>query len=240
MKIANSAVTALVAALALGASSAQAQVLLEPVHEFEPLHFALVAGQTTNVETVVSSNTTNSTAIIKHSKITTQNLLSFLATAFNTNWPGGAQLALDNWTGHIFVVDKAGTDPLYDASVGITNGSVKTVYFSCRTDGYDVYQDDPPIRHHSPNEPSYRETRYGKIFFHLFSEQNGSAATDLSWDGLDTSELTAATNDIVIQADTAPVTGSGVFENGTATVITGEVSGSGTWYSPPVNEPLPL
>ena len=253
MKSNKTAFLAVVMALAFGISDAQTLPFPFPppiTNQFEPepLNFSLVASQTAYIETPISTNyyrygtnvltqiTISSTAIIKNSKITSKDLLSFLATAFNTNWPKGAQLALDHWTGDIFVVDKTGTNAVYDVSVGINFGDADTVYFSCSSGGYQVYADKPVVHNRINNNILYRQTSYAKVFFHLFSEQNGIIYTDLNFDGLDTTDYQADKNNIIIQSDEAPVTGDGLFTYGTLMqmiVITGQVTGSGQWYSPP-------
>jgi hypothetical protein len=267
MKSNKTAFLAVVMALAFGISDAQTLFPGPPFpfpapvtnqFEPEPLNFSLVASQTAYIDTPISTNyyrvgtnvmtqiSISSTAIIKNSKITSKDLLSFLATGFNTNWPKGAQLALDHWSGDIFVVDKTGTNAVYDVSVGINFGDADTVYFSCTAGSYQVYADKPVVHNRINNNILYRQTSYSKVFFHLFSEQNGNIYTDLNFDGLDTTDYQVDKNNIIIQSDEAPVTGDGHFTDGTLMqplvhmiVITGQVTGSGKWYSPPATA-LPL
>ena len=95
---------------------------------------------------------------------------------------------------------------------------------------------------------------FGKIFFHLFYEQDGVTNTDLYFDGLNAnafhssvviSNNTPTTFDIYNQQ--APVTGDGTF-NHKWTVITGKVTISGKSHGgipepglplPPTNPPPP-
>ena len=265
MKSNKTAFLAVVMALAFGISDAQTLPFPFPPpitkqFEPEPLNFSLVASQTAYIDTPVSTNyyrvgtnvmtqiSISSTAVIKNSKITSKDLLSILATAFNTNWPKGAQLALDHWSGDIFVVDKTGTNAVYDASVGInigdTNivyiGDTNIVYFRCTAGNYEVYADKLVDPNHNKNHISYKQTRYAKWFFHLYSEQNGNIYNNLNFDGLDRTDYQVDKNNVIIQSDEAPVTGDGVFTDGTLMqplvhmiMITGQVTGSGQWYSPP-------
>ena len=80
-----------------------------------------------------------------------------------------------------------------------------------------------------------RELDFGKIFFHLFNEQNGITNTDLYFDGLNTieshSNTIITTNKITVYGTTseqAPVTGDGTF-NDEWTVVKGKVTGSVKW-----------
>jgi hypothetical protein len=244
MKINKSVFTIIIGALMFGTANAN-PLPLPGFYEFETLNFCLVAAQQTNIDTLVSSNSLQtvivSTAAIRNSKLTSKDLLNFLATAFNTNWPTGAKLALDNFSGDIFVVDKTGTNPVCNVSVGI-NGDTNVAYFSYDTGDVSVYKDnslaayEANLHHSVHNGVIYRQTRYGKIFFHLFSEQNGYATTDLSFDGLDVTDFIPKDN-VVFQSDVAPVTGTG-FMNLIPTVITGQVTGSGKWGAGP--PPVPV
>jgi len=251
MKLNKLAFAAIVVALAFGASNAKASILaplapIDPVstvppfapplpipplqfyYQFEILNFNLAASRQGLGNSETSSNVFVST--IKTSKITSKDLLSFLAAAFNTNWPTGAQLALDHSSGCIFVVDKTGTNPVVNVTTGINIGDTNVVYFSIDA--------DPVVfagMENNNHSMIVMQTSYGKVFFHLFIEQNGIANTDLSFDGLDTTEYNLTRNYIVIQSDEASVTGDGAY-NGTWTVVTGNVTGSGTWNFPP---PMP-
>jgi hypothetical protein len=262
MKPNKTAFLAVVMVLAFGISDAQTIPFPGPVtkaFEPEPLNFSLVASQTAYIDTPISTNysrigtnvfteiTISSTAVITNSMITSKKLLSFLATAFNTNWPEDVQLALDHWTGDIFVVDKTGTNPICDVSVGINFGDTDTTYFRCTAGSCEVYADKPVVHNRNNNNISYRQTSYAKVFFHLFSEQNGITYTDLNFDGLDKTDFQADKNNIIIQSDEASVTGDGHFTDGLEQigtlehmiVITGQMTGSGQWYSPPVQaQPL--
>jgi hypothetical protein len=75
-------------------------------------------------------------------------------------------------------------------------------------------------------------TDFGKIFFHLFNEQNGIINTDLYFDGLNTIKFHSITilitNKITgygTTSEQAPVTGDGTF-NDEWTVVKGKVTGS--------------
>jgi hypothetical protein len=75
-------------------------------------------------------------------------------------------------------------------------------------------------------------TQYGKIFFHLFNEQNGITNTDLCFDGLNViethSNMIGTSKGFTLHSTTseqAPVTGDGIFDL-EWTVIQGEVTSS--------------
>jgi hypothetical protein len=115
---------AIVTAFALWVSNAKAIVIV--LEQFTELNFSLVAAQQVHLTPIVLEGT------IKTSKITNKELLSFLATAINTNWPAGAQLALRG--SDIYVVDKTGTNGVFDLTIGMNVGDTNVVYFS----GYSV------------------------------------------------------------------------------------------------------
>jgi len=242
---------AITVVLVLWASNAQAQLF----DRFEKLNFSLVAmqqelGDSGPYGSVVLPN-------IETSKITSKDLLKYLATALNTNWPAGAQLALGEIEGpsgpgfgpppiiqDIFVVDKTGTNPVFDVSMGINVGDTNVVYFS-----YDSDRSVVSIK--GVTKELLRvtaETEFGKIFFHLFDEQNGIIKTDLYFEGLNTGEfhsnMASTTNKIAEHGTTseqAPVTGDGTF-NDEWTVVKGKVTGSTKWelYGIIAGPPMPL
>jgi len=259
MKSNKPAFAVIVVVLALWASNAQALLL----DRFEKLNFSLTAAQQGLENSETSSNVFVST--IKTSKITNKDLLSFLATALNTNWPAGAQLALGEievtsgpgfgpppiiWD--IFVVDKTGTNPVFDVSTGINVGDTNVAYFSFDSDLTVVRSkmegkgEIIVLTENAPFGPgigigssggsiSSSGTNFGRIFFHLFNEQNGITNTDLYFDGLNAIEFhsntTVTTNKITeyeIRSEQAPVTGDGTF-NDEWTVVKGKVTGSMEW-----------
>jgi hypothetical protein len=222
MKLPQCISMAIVTALALWASNANAIVL----EQFTKLSFSLVAAQQVHLTPIVLEGT------IKTSKITNKDLLSFLATALNTNWPAGAQLAVDN-SGDIYVVDKTGTNGVFDLTVGMNVGDTNVVYFSVDYDATLFYSDKSVFpRKINKSVLSGTTTQYGKIFFHLFNEQNGITNTDLCFDGLNViethSNMVGTSNGFILHSTTseqAPVTGDGTF-NLEWTVIKGEVTSS--------------
>ena len=206
---------------ALWASNAKAIV----IEQFTEINFSLIAAQQVILTPGVLEDT------IKTSKITNKALLNYLATAINTNWPAGAQLALRG--SDIYVVDKTGTNAVFDLTVGMNVGDSNVVYFSVDYDATLTYSDkSESIK--KKNEPplSRTATQFGKIFFHLFNEQNGITNTDLCFDGLNVIESHFTTivtpNNITLHHNTsekAQVTGDGTF-NLEWTVIKGEVNSS--------------
>jgi hypothetical protein len=219
MKLTKFAFTAIVAALALWASNVKASLGI-PV--FEKLNFSLTVVQ----QGLDYSNSAPSTYLstVETAKITSKDLLSFLATAFNTNWPAGAQLALNYNDKHIFVVDKTGTNPVFDVSIGINVGDTNVVYFS--------FDSNPTVFKGKEVDKvggSRKEDHFGMIFFFLFSEQNGVTTTDLSFQGFDAAKLVesfGSTNDTFGVDDAALVAGDGTL-NSRWTVIKGKVTGFG-------------
>jgi hypothetical protein len=258
MKSNKPAFVAIAVLLVLWASNAQAQVL----GRFEKLNFSLIAmqqelGDSGPYGSVVLPN-------IETSKITSKDLLKYLATALNTNWPAGAQLALGEaevpsgpgygplpiiWD--IYVVDKTGTNPVFDVSTGINVGDTNVVYFSYDSDALVFSSKDVRLAetNESPGPFSINSgtgTGFGKIFFHLFNEQNGVTNTDLYLDGLNTVESHSISilisNKITEHGTTseqAPVTGDGTF-NDEWTVVKGKVTGSEKWELYGINAGPPI
>jgi hypothetical protein len=240
-KLASSAIAVV---LALCASNAKAPPIGPELEQFTKLNFSLIAEQ----QVILIPGVLEST--IKTSKITNKDLLSYMATALNTNWPAGAQLAVVG-IGDIFVVDKTGTNPIFNLTMGIYDvRDTNVVYFSVDYDATLFYL-DKSVSLEKSNEltPSRTVTRFGKIFFHLFNEQNGVTNTDLYFDGLNTTKsrsttMVITTNKTILQTinEEAPVTGDGTF-NDEWTVVKGKVTGSGKQELVPLiltNPPPPI
>ena len=229
MKLNKLAFAAIAAVLALWASNGKATP--EIAYQFEKLNFSLTALQPEiNIPETPYGN--DDAAAIKTSKITNKDLLRFLATAFDTNWPAGAQLALDNLRRDIFVVDKTGTNPVFNVSTGINIGDTNVVYFSFDSDRTVVSSQSVSLEMTTELLRVAAGTDFGKIFFHLFNEQNGIINTDLYFDGLNTIKFHSITilitNKITgygTTSEQAPVTGDGTF-NDEWTVVKGKVTGS--------------
>jgi hypothetical protein len=229
MKLNKLAFAAIVAVLALWASNGKATP--EIAYQFEKLNFSLTALQP-EINIPETSYGNDEAATIKASKITNKDLLRFLATAFDTNWPAGAQLALDNLRRDIFVVDKTGTNPVFNVSTGINIGDTNVVYFSFDSDRTVVSSQSVSLEMTKELLRVAAGTDFGKIFFHLFNEQNGIINTDLYFDGLNTIKFHSITilitNKITgygTTSEQAPVTGDGTF-NDEWTVVKGNVTGS--------------
>ena len=230
MRLNKLALAAIATALTLWSSNGKAVIVRG--YQFEKLNFSLTAEQQGLENSETSSNVFVST--IKTSRISSKDLLSFLATAFHTNWPAGAQLALDNFSSDIFVVDKTGTNDVVNVSTGINVGDTNVVYFT-----FDF--DTPVVGRKSASLEKSKEWFYfgtqiqvGRIFFHLFNEQNGVTNTDLIFDGLSVVKLYSTgettTNRVTLHTATseqASVAGDGTF-NLKWTVVKGYVTSSGT------------
>ena len=178
MKLNKLAFAAIVAVLALWASNGKATP--EIAYQFEKLNFSLTALQP-EINIPETSYGNDEAATIKASKITNKDLLRFLATAFDTNWPAGAQLALDNLRRDIFVVDKTGTNPVFNVSTGINIGDTNVVYFSFDSDRTVVSSQSVSLEMTKELLRVAAGTDFGKIFFHLFNEQNGKSLLDGDW-----------------------------------------------------------
>jgi hypothetical protein len=224
MKLTQFASMIIVIVFALWASNVKAQ---PASFQFEKLNFTLTATQQELDNSEMSPNVFIST--VQTFRINNKDLLSFLATAFNTNWPSGAQLAMEINSEDIFVVDKTGTNLIADVSNvgrGATNFGYFTVGFNSTVfSGKAV---------NKPNGRSQTQTSSGKVFFHLHYQQNDIPTTDLYFDGLGASKFSKKIVDItetMTQWDKIPVTGDGTFDN-TWTVVKGKVAGAGKWKGP--------
>lgn len=209
---------------------------------FQPLHFKLTVLQQQPIimEATRSTNGYGSSIVlpapaINVSKLTNKGLLSLLASAFDTNWPAGADLALDKWSGNIFVVDATGTNPVFNASDGMSIDETSVAFFRCE-------RDQPVTKVHAlsrttpggASQHSVDGTHYGMVFFHLFIEQDGITNTDLSFAGLDAADfhsyftqssntVPAFANSFYRTKETIPVIGDGVFGE-TWSVVRGTVT----------------
>lgn len=226
MKINHSVLIALAFISAGAASRAQVNWPLPPMNQYEILNFNLVASQQQTVNMKKGANVVVST--VNTFKITSKSLLNFLATACNTNWPAGAHLALSPFDDSIHIVDKTGTNSLFRASDGIDQGGTNVAFLRVQFGDF-VFTDRQMTNRNTTTDS---QTHYQKVWFQLFSEQNGVTNTDLSFDGLDTFTSKAnivKSHAIYNQGDDISVTGDGPFQDGTWTIVTGDVSGSIRW-----------
>ncbi len=231
MKRTKFSCAAIALVLALWASNATA---LPGFSQIEKIHFDLVLGQ----QGLNSSNSAPGTYVstINTLRITDQYLLNFLADAFHTNWPTGAQLALANFgtimlihETHIFVVDKTGTNLLFDATSGINCGGTNIAFFS-----FDY--DNPIGAGKAVTSPlSLDETGWQIVSFKLYRLDDGGLTndTDLSFQGLDISEGNydrhTGTYSLI---DHVSFYGDGSL-NTTWSVVGGEMSGTLKWKKVP-------
>ena len=227
MKPIQLAAMAIVAVLALGVTKAGA---VPTTYVFETLNFSLTAAQQDLDNVQTSPNVTQST--LTTFRISSKDLLDLLATALGTNWLTGARLALDNISQDIFVVDKTGTNALYDVSTGINNGDTNVVYFTLSVD-------NPVFKGKQVSTTSgnhLTQTDLGKAIFHLHVELNGITTTDLVLDGVDTAQTTVNVNTttaVITLHDNETLGGDGAYGDGTWTVVQGNVTGSGKWKGVP-------
>jgi hypothetical protein len=226
MKPTKFASLAIVVTLVMGAISAQAR----PAYQFEKLNFSLTVRQ----QGLDYSNSAPSIYIstLEESKISSKDLLNFLADAFNTNWPAGAKLAMEYYGGDIYVVDKTGTNPVFNASAGINLGGTNVAYFRF----------DPVASVHAgkaveKTPGSMRFTSYQMISFHLYRSDDAdpSVYTDLNFQGLTTAKLNSSWNSVTGNTsveDNAQVSGEGVLNDAWAE-LNGKVTGYGKWKGLP-------
>ncbi len=227
MKLNKLAAMAVVSIFALGIAKAGGIANFE----FEKLDFTLTAMQQDQDQVQTSPNVLTST--ISTFRINSKNILDLMATALGTTWPTGARLALDNNSMDIFVVDKTGSNALYNATLGFNQGGSNVLFFTLSTD-------DQVFRGKQVSSTSslhISETDFGKATFHLFIVSNSITTTDLSLDGVDTSNSTFNENNngnSLSTHDNEPLSGDGVYGDGTWTVVKGMVVGSGKWKNIPV------
>jgi hypothetical protein len=198
----------------------------DPIYEFETLSFTLMASSQAFTQTPISRTEIVSTAVIKQSKFTDKDILKVMAAAYGTNWPGGAKLALDRWSGAIFVVDHTGTNPICNLTAGI-HDDVTLAYFICES-RVTVYADVG-----NPRGVFSRQKLYGKILFRLYVTQNDLVYTDLQFDGLAVGDQSVTYKNEVFQSDAATVAGDGLFLDGKRMLVTGQVNGAGKWLYHP-------
>jgi hypothetical protein len=213
----------------------------------EPLNFKLTVAQ----QQIVTHTNNYPTFTINSAKLTNKGLLSLLASAFDTNWPTGANLALDRWSGNIYVVDATGTNPVFNASQGISLDDTNVAFFRCEfdrpvTENHQLVKARPG----GASEHSADGTRYGMVFFYLFIEQDGVTNTDLSFAGLDAADyhshfiqfsnaVPTFTNSFYGTQETIPVMGDGVFDE-TWSVVEGTVTSQLVLKGvPPFGAPIP-
>jgi hypothetical protein len=222
--------TVITLVLALWASNAGARPLVGP--GIKTLHFDLVLGQQGLVDSNSAPNTYVST--INSVRITDKYLLNFLADAFHTNWPAGAQLALEQSLNtaaegslpyppilppHIFIVDKSGTNLIFDATQGINIGETNIAYFS--------YASDNPVFAGKivDRSPVLGEMTTAKIVTFKLYSSDGASLTSLNFQGLSVLQENydrPRGSDTI--TDHASVSGDGTLD-GTWSVVSGEVSG---------------
>jgi hypothetical protein len=141
-------------------------------------------------------------------------------------------------------VNKTGTNTVFDVSTGINVGDTNVVYFSYDSDRSVVSSKSVSLEKTNELLRVTAGTEFGKIFFHLFDEQNGITNTDLYFEGLNTikfhSNMASTTNTIAehgTASEQAPITGDGTF-NDEWTVVKGKVTGSEKWELYEIASPI--
>jgi hypothetical protein len=173
----------------------------------------------------------------KTMKLGNKDLLKFLAAAFHTEWPEGAQLGVYrfDWGDgiifrYLYVLDKDG-NPLWNCNDGYyvdgtNNASLRISAGSPVQDGWYKWM--------YPQE-YYANTYYQTITFHLYryDDTNPSAFTDLELQGQDTETYYSYLNfseyySYITVSNHANLSGSGTL-NGTWSVVSGSMNISGKW-----------
>jgi hypothetical protein len=191
MKTFKSPVCSIVAAaaLALCAFSAKAQTPIGVVTNFSSLSVALTIK--TNAETISGTHVTFQ---IKTQTLANKNILSLLQNPefANETFPKGAQLVVgwdQEWNGAVLVVDKTGTNVLYNATTGNQNATFMVNYFD--------YPGTWSENFNGNNPGSEQYTIYNNGYFELYDTTQNielwayGASTenfDLNWnkEGVDT------------------------------------------------------
>jgi hypothetical protein len=146
MKLKKITSMAMMAALALGAFSAKASV--GTVTNYDKLSISIEV--TTNGNSTTSGNVTKYP--VHTAKYNTKDLLALFASAHwaNTTFPAGAQIVVGwdtEWDGDVLVVDKTGTNVLYDASdesASASDDAYFEVYTEYDGDYTETYNDNAP------------------------------------------------------------------------------------------------
>ena len=208
-------------------------------YRFEPLHFNLTFTQSGLNYFQTSSNGFASTPSTY--RVGNKNLLALLATAFDTNWPAGANLAQERAGFDLFVVDATGTNPVFNLSSGINVGFTNVTYFRF-TPSTSIPRSHKLLIVPKPAGRSERYSRgsyFGMGYFQLFKEQNGTNLTDLSFAGLRVTDYSSTVLESNTPSGMVPVsihfnsnmneiesvTGEGTLD-GFWTIVQGQVTGS--------------
>jgi hypothetical protein len=229
LKLNKPTLAAMFIALTSGIFCAKAQnvypTLPFPVtNQFETLNFSLTVTKQGIIGLPVSATVTATE--VTTSKMNNQGILAFLESAFNTNWPTGAKLALDIQSQDIFVVDKTGTNPIFNASTGINDVTNTNV-------AYFVFQTGSPVFSNRKDTSGrvLQETDHKIVVFHLFNEINGTNDTDIYLSGLATTSFRTTSASSAMQSEEALIYGQGIFQNMAWAAVSGNVTGSGAWRS---------
>jgi hypothetical protein len=220
--------------VALAAWTLNAQIIPGGYYRFEKINFSLVVQQQ---DLVHASTNSGFVWTVKTMKMGNKDILNYMAEAFHTEWPKGAQLALltdtrDFYPLHheLYVLDKDG-QPLWSGNMGYYLNETNAAYlrvdcgFALKA-GKDEYK--WPVE-------NYRVTNSRILTFQFFRTEDAdpSVFTDLEIQGLDTdkrlfyldnSKYTA----IRALSESAYVSGAGMM-NGTWTIISGWVTIAGKW-----------
>jgi hypothetical protein len=198
--------------------------------QIETIHFDLVLGQ----QGLDGSNSSPNTCVatVNSVRITDKDLLNFLADAFRTNWPDGAQLALFNFGNigltpvtHVCVVDITGTNLIVDATTGINIGGTNIAFFSFGSD-------NPVGAGKAVTNPARLDTTACQIVtfrLHRLDLANINTDTDLNFQGLDISHYNYDRHTgISCITDHASFYGDGQL-NAKWSVLAGEMTGTLNW-----------
>lgn len=228
MKLTKFAFTAVLMALTVWTSGAQ--IIPGDLSKLEKINFSLTLKQ--QIQPPI--NPASTTWTVKTVRMGNKELLNYLAAAFHTNWPDGAQLAV--WrdprdydpyrdSREIYIVDKAG-NPLWNCSWGYYLNETNYAYFniSCSwSTKVGNYVNQWPLQ-------IYNVTHSQIITFHLYRiDDDWSYYTDLSLQGPDTekySQKTVEYTTTTTRKEHADLYGVGPI-NAASSIVSGHVSIAG-------------
>ncbi len=174
MKLIKFGIVVTAVTLMLGALSAKATLGIGTVANFSKLNISIII--TTNPPYTSKGDVRKFTSASV--KFTNKDLLNLFAAWAGTDWPSGAQLVQgwdDQWHGDVLVVDKSGTNVLFDANVDSDHSFTISIF-----DGVGSYNESQ-TQGNNPGSDSYTSVNHGS--FELFDDGVYLQKTDIFGDG---------------------------------------------------------
>ena len=146
---------------------------------------------TTNIETIKGTHVTFQT---RPERITNKNILALLATSdfANEAWPAGAQLVVgwdQQWSNDVLVVDRTGTNVLYDATTGNSGRTLQVNFFNYHGTWSENFNgNNPGGETYTVYNNGYFELYDVSQNIYLWSDGASTESFDLNWnkEGIDT------------------------------------------------------